>query len=1165
MRPGATECANERLRAERKFATVSGECGQEKRCDGRRKGFAMQRRSYGVLAGIVSLTWAAVAGENLIQDPSFEETRDRNQFGQVFSKWAGWKYEGDCSFEVGQVAHSGKTSCLLVGSGTPKIRMFPPEMNFTPGRYRVTAFVRGLDIGEGLYRQTTEFAFNGQFMRLNKNGTFGWTPLTYVGEVKEAKKQSSPFFGLMAPGMLWIDDVTMEKVADDTPLTPEPVLGKEEAPIAPPADLGADPVRCPLCGCRNSRASAACYACGAALAAKAARRADLPPVQVLESFEQTPCPYGKTVAEHATEGGKALVLENGYVNVYKNMDWTGYDMFKVDVFNDASEPQLMNVEMRDVSTRDYWTRVNYSTVVPPGASTLIVPIKQIFVGEKSRPGRPLIASAVTSLAFAFGGKPVGPLFLDNVRVERDDAAEKVAFDGLCAYDFGIGGSPVMDGFTQVTPATMYSKGRGYGFQNAKIWRAFDALQPDPLYQDFVCVESGNFAIDVPNGDYHVFLNIDSPSGYWGEYQTYRKRVVLAQGQPVSTDTMTLDDQVKKYFRFWDTEDLPTENTFDKYQKPYFHEKEFDVTVTDGQLRIGFQGENWACSLSALVVYPKTRAAEGQKFLQFVQDRRRFYFDNYFKRILAKPSGEPLAPTDADRKRGFVTFTRDCMKNVSYADTPHAGEAAAPLQAAAFAGEYEPVTLALVPLQDLGAVTVTAGDLKGKGGAAIPASAIDVGYVSYRVTRVTMEGSVYTIGPRLIMPTNTVVCPQGQTRRFWLTVRVPADAKPGTYEGEVTVAPAKGQTAKLPLAVHVRNGTLDGADVPAGPWGYSISVPWYGDDPAARAYAESMSRKSLERMRAYGFTTCSGFPDIAYKGFKDGQPVIDFTRADEQMKLAKEMGFLAVNTYGGGVRGFDAYYEDANALKASGQPDYPSFLRAVYGAIQKHADEQGWLPVYYNLGDEPLGEALTRATENAKAYRKAFPKGPPFFTGASSYAGNDPNDPHFLLAKALHVPAWGYHSEESVQLLHDAGSDWAFYNGGNRWTYGDYMYKATKQFGMKFRVSWHWNVVAGDPYYALDCREDDFAWCNAAPDGRLVPGVDFERKREGLDDYRRLVTLARLAKEQAGTPAAQAGEKLIADRMASFKLGQQDHDALFGQADWNAFRGKVDDAIEALRK
>ena len=73
--------------------------------------------------------------------------------------------------------------------------------------------------------------------------------------------------------------------------------------------------------------------------------------------------------------------------------------------------------------------------------------------------------------------------------------------------------------------------------------------------------------------------------------------------------------------------------------------------------------------------------------------------------------------------------------------------------------------------------------------------------------------------------------------------------------------------------------------------------------------------------------------------------------------------------------------------------------------------------------------------------------------------------------------WNVHDEASVKLLHEAGSDWAFYNGGNRWTFGDYMYKAAKQFDMKFRISWHWNVAAGDPYYALDCREDDYAWCN----------------------------------------------------------------------------------------
>jgi len=1114
-------------------------------------------------------TLTAIGAQNLIPDPSFEETQNPNQFGLVFKKWGGWKYEGDCSFEVGKVAHSGRTSCLLVGNSAPKIRIRANDQELEPGRYRVTAFLRGLDIGTGTYRRTTEFMFDGQFMDLNKNSTFGWTPLTFVTDIKEKKKVSGPSFGLMAPGRLWIDDVSLEKVADDTPLTPKPVFGAEEAPIAPSGELKADAVRCPCCGYRNEPAWKSCYACGTALESKTAR-ADVPSVKVIASFAETRMPFSgsaiKVVAEHAPAGSKSMRMDSGYACMDGEQDWTGYDFLKADIYADAADPVPVSIELRDKSSRDYWTRVNYTTIVPPGQSTLTIPVKQLYVGEKSRPGRMLDLKNVNRFVIAHGAeKSAGPLFIANIRLERDDAPAKAAFDGLYAFDFGTGTSPVMDGFTQITPGTLYSKGRGYGLKNAKVWRAFDALQPDPLYQDFICIESGGLAVDVPNGTYHVFVNIDSPSGYWGEYQTFAKRAILAQGQPVVSETMTFADQVKKYFCFWDTEDLPTENTFDKYQKAYFHEKQFDVTVTNGQLDLGFQGENWACSVSAVVIYPVEKASQGQKFLQFVGDRRRFYFDNFFKRTLHRPTGDPLTPTTEDQARGYALFHREPMQDVYYNDTPKTGELCANLQAQAFAGEYEPVTLSLVPLRDLGNVTVTVSDLKGPGGT-IPSGDVDIGFVSYRVTRVTAEGSVYTIKPRLLMPTNSVACPQGIARRFWLTVKTPADAKPGLYQGQVTVAPAKGRSATMPLEFIVRHGALDQVDIPAGPFGYHIGVPWGGNDPAAAEYRDMMSEKSLRKMREYGFTGFSGLPEIVYKGFKDGLPVLDFARADVQMKHTKDLGFLGVVTYGGGVSGINAYVQDVAAMKAAGFSDYSEFIKAVHTAVQKHADEQGWLPVYYNLCDEPLGDDLVCATENAEAYRKAFPKGPPFFTGCSSYDGADPTNQHFRLAKALTVADWNVHNEGSVKLLHDAGSDWAFYNNGNRWTFGDYMYKAAKEFNLKFRVSWHWNVVAGDPYYALDCREDDFAWCNASPDGRLVADVDlFERKRSGLNDYRRLLTLAHLAKEKAGTPAAQAAEKLIAERMASFRLGQSNHDKLFGAADYEEFRAKTSEAIEALRK
>ena len=165
---------------------------------------------------------AACAGENLIEDPSFEMPKEADQFGLVFEKWGGWKYEGDCGFAVGSVAHSGSTSSLLTGRLSPKIRI-RQEHELEPGRYRVTAFLRGLDIGTGTWNATTEFMFDERYVQLEKNGTFGWTRLTYVGEVNQ-KKKVVVSFGLMAPGYFWIDDVVLEKVGADTPLTEKRVF-----------------------------------------------------------------------------------------------------------------------------------------------------------------------------------------------------------------------------------------------------------------------------------------------------------------------------------------------------------------------------------------------------------------------------------------------------------------------------------------------------------------------------------------------------------------------------------------------------------------------------------------------------------------------------------------------------------------------------------------------------------------------------------------------------------------------------------------------------------------------------------------------------------------------------------------------------------------------------
>jgi len=670
-------------------------------------------------------------------------------------------------------------------------------------------------------------------------------------------------------------------------------------------------------------------------------------------------------------------------------------------------------------------------------------------------------------------------------------------------------------------------------------------------------------VDVPNGKYRVFVNIDAPAGFWGEYQVYRERSILAQGETVLSERMDFKKFQEKYFHFWDTEDLPSENTFDKYQPVHFSEKVFDVDVKNGQIFIEFQGANFACSVSAVILFPVAKAAEGARFLEFVKEKRRFYFDNAFKRVLHLPEGDPVQPTSEDAGRGYTIFHRDLMKDVYYNDTPFREETGMPLAAAGFAGQIVPVTMSVLPLKDLGTGNVTVSALAGPQGS-IPASAIDVGYVSYRLTRVTVDGGVYSITPRLIVPRSRVALRKGVTRRFWLTVHVPAGAAPGLYTGQVSFTPQRGTALPVPLQFTVSKGSLDAADIPVGPWGGPVGVPWFGEDRESAAFAADMTEKSLLMLRAYGFTMFSGVPYVVYQGFKDGNPVLDFTAADRQMADVRRYGFRAVDTYGAGLVGVDAYNRDLGKMKDAGFTDYGAFIKAIYSAIERHAREKEWLPVFWNLGDEPSGDSLKESIENARAYRAAFPHGPPFFTAATSLDSHDANEPQFELSKALHIATLAHHDEASVERLASAGGAWAYYNGASRWSYGIYLYKAVTEFGLKFRLGWHWNAAAGDPYYALDCREDDYAWASLAPTRQLLPSVEFMRIAAGLDDYRLLLTLARLAKAKAGTPAASQAEALIRNRMAAFHLGQVEPDPHFGLDDWAAYRRHVADAIEALQ-
>ena len=190
----------------------------------------------------------------------------------------------------------------------------------------------------------------GSIIQLNKKGTFGWTKLTYVGEINE-KKQAGPSFGLFATGYLWIDDVTLERVGPEVALTAAPELAGEESPIAPPGKLSAEAVRCSQCGYRNNAAWKTCYACGTALAAKKAGGSG-PNVKSIASFESgNPFSGGDVVAVHASEGRKALRLERAMrAWSSRRTGWVTTSSRPTCSPRRAS-PSNLYVEIRDTATR----------------------------------------------------------------------------------------------------------------------------------------------------------------------------------------------------------------------------------------------------------------------------------------------------------------------------------------------------------------------------------------------------------------------------------------------------------------------------------------------------------------------------------------------------------------------------------------------------------------------------------------------------------------------------------------------------------------------------------------------------------------------------------------------------------------------------------------------
>jgi hypothetical protein len=243
-----------------------------------------------------------------------------------------------------------------------------------------------------------------------------------------------------------------------------------------------------------------------------------------------------------------------------------------------------------------------------------------------------------------------------------------------------------------------------------------------------------------------------------------------------------------------------------------------------------------------------------------------------------------------------------------------------------------------------------------------------------------------------------------------------------------------------------------------------------------------------------------------------------------MREIRRHGFRhLISSYGIADMGYKLYrgVDDPKA-QAWGFEHRGAFYQALYREIDRHAETHNWVPVAWNLCDEPGREQIARSAANVRDHAQAG-EGllRTTFMGATALTRNSPNR---ALVERLPVASLNLHDAYAIDLIHERGHDFSFYNGATRWTLGRYMRFLVKRHGLKLRLTWHFNNAAGDPYFALDCREDDYCWFNTNTRGELVPSMHYlTQVVPGLNDYRYLATLERMVEERGlgdGDPATK---------------------------------------------
>lgn len=564
------------------------------------------------------------------------------------------------------------------------------------------------------------------------------------------------------------------------------------------------------------------------------------------------------------------------------------------------------------------------------------------------------------------------------------------------------------------------------------------------------------------------------------------------------------------------------------------------------------------------------------------------------------------------------------------------------------GEYEPVSFVVVGSRELSGVAVAVAELK-KGERRLPADAVDVKLVKcwyqsaardlWAIEYLKPKGKVLV--PELLLNDDTLVIvdlkkgtnavrvtdpetqetsymditgpneeftpvhysqikdaatlqpvdiPPGQCRQFWLTVHVPDNAVPGTYEGRVTVRAANAPPMVIPLRLEVYPFALVSPIIENAIYfwarmgrDYMMKTGYLkrpNEKPGNLYWNKNHVRLALENMRRHGIDAPSFFQTPFGERSMPTEEVRSYF--DDYMEMLKETGYpldrffycpnLSDVHYPGLEFPFRNYWsgdrEEAEKRfkwapgvrpHAAVYLNYSEVIKKFLLEFKAKAEKHGFEEFWFYFADEIMKHELPVTFPFLREYRKA---------GLRSYCAIATS--HFIDEKGRINKALWNETLRSVDglvfaqklkptlaaLASKAGVRTYSYNNPQlgmeyphtyRRNYGLALWKAGYSGGMDFCYTGSdWNDFNSKEY-----RDHNMVYPSA---DRMIDTLQWEGYREGVDDVRYLSTLLEAIKSTKKKRASARAQAWLESIRLKDTLG------------WEGFQEGVDDIdLDELRR